>query len=553
VTDPPPAKVAPWLFATLLGGGILLRLIRYLWRDSLWGDEAMLATSIVSRSFQGLMRPLDYGQLAPVPFLWLERAAVALGGPNELALRAVPFLASCAFLLALAPFARETLTELETFVALGFAATSSILLRYAAELKPYAVDSLVSLLMLWAALRVARQPERRGPWIALAATVVGGCFVSAPAVFTCAAIAIGLGAGLARQGRPDRALAAVGIAGVGAVVAGAAYVAWYRGAASNPYMRDFWHAGLLRPGTPELLGRTWVGLEETAMPAVEWPVPVYLGWALLALIGLGAARLRRRWGGTPVLLFLLPVAIAFVASAAGRYPIAFRLMLFAVGPLLCLLAAGVVSAAGWVHEKVPSVRQAVLASAMLIPSTEIALRATAVHPRDEEMRPLVAALDARAKPGEPVYVFHRCIPAWAFYTTHWERPDTVRSRWMSAMSGPGGLAHENGATRGPRVAGEGSGLFRGYRGRSELLGVASGISGRHWLGYEPPVPDSGWSANEARRMRTAAVPTIWLVLVNDENRFEGDSLLAAVGRAGGVRQDSVVVPGGRAIRVRFGR
>ena len=43
----------------------------------------MLATSIVSRSFRGLLHPLDYGQLAPVPFLWLERAAVAVGGPDR--------------------------------------------------------------------------------------------------------------------------------------------------------------------------------------------------------------------------------------------------------------------------------------------------------------------------------------------------------------------------------------------------------------------------------------------------------------------------------------
>jgi len=551
VTQTRSDRIAPWLFATVLGGGLLLRLIRYLWRDSLWGDEAMLATSIVSRSFHGLLQPLDYGQLAPVPFLWLERVAVVVGGTSELALRAAPFLASCALLLVLIPFARETLTELETFVALGFAATSTSLLRYAAELKPYAVDALVSLLMIWAALRVVREPERRRWWIALGTVAAAGALVSTPAVFTCVAIGIALGAEFAQRGRLGRATAVAGVAGAGVLVSLAAYLSWYRGPASSSYVRDFWQAGMLRPGSPQLLHRTWAGLEETAMPALEWPVPLHLGWALIAVIALGAVQLRRRWGATPVLLFLLPVAVAFLASAAGRYPIALRLMLFAAGPLLCLLAAGVVSAAGWVHAKVPSVRQAVLAVAMLIPSTEIALRTIAVHPQDEEMRPLVAALASRAKAGEPVYVFHRCIPAWGFYTTDWERPDSARLRWMTAMASPGGLAHENGESRGPRPAGEGSGLFRGYRSRSELLGLASGISGRQWLGYEPPVPDSGWSANEAMRMRKAAAPTIWLVLVNDENRSEGDSLLSAVGRAGGIARDSVLVAGGRLLRVSF--
>jgi hypothetical protein len=476
---------------------------------------------------------------------------VVAGGTTELPLRAVPFLASCALLLAFIPFARETLTELETLVALGFAATSGSLLRYAAELKPYAGDALVSLLMIWSALRVVREPERRGSWVALAAAVVLGPFVSTPGVFTGVAIAIALGADFMRRGRLGRAVLAVGLAAAGGLLALAIYLAWYRGAASSSYMRDFWQASLLVPGTPGLLRRAWAGLEETAMPALEWPERLYLGWMLIALIALGAVRLARRGGATPVLLFLLPVAVAFAASAAGAYPIALRLMLFAAAPLICVLAVGVVSAAEQVHSRVHTVRSGVLAAAMLIPSTEIALRTIAVHPQDEEMRPLVEGLASQASPTEPVYVFHRGIPAWGFYTTDWAHPDTARHRWMTGLASPGGLAHENGATRGPRPAGEGSGLLRKDRGRTELLGVASGISGRQWLGYQPPVPDSGWSSNEAVRIRGAAAPGIWLVLVNADNRAEGDSLLAAVRLKGGVERDSVLVPGGKAVRVTF--
>ena len=64
-------------------------------------------------------------------------------------------------------------------------------------------------------------------------------------------------------------------------------------------------------------------------------------------------------------------------------------------------------------------------------------------------------------------------------------------------------------------------------------------------------PDPGWSANEASRIRAAAAPGIWLVLINASNRAEGDSLLAAVAREGGARRDSLIVPGGRAVRMTF--
>jgi hypothetical protein len=59
--------------------------------------------------FLGLARPLDYAQSAPVGFLWLERLAVVLGGVNELALRAVPFLAGVLLLVALWSLARRLL------------------------------------------------------------------------------------------------------------------------------------------------------------------------------------------------------------------------------------------------------------------------------------------------------------------------------------------------------------------------------------------------------------------------------------------------------------
>ena len=170
-----------------------------------------------------------------------------------------------------------------------------------------------------------------------------------------------------------------------------------------------------------------------------------------------------------MLLLVLPSGFAFLASAAGFYPVALRLMLFASPMVVCLLAAGVVRAADWAHAWVPKIRRDVLAVAMLIPSAEIALRTIMVHPRDEEMRPLVAALAARAG-REPVYVFHRCIPAWSFYTTDWTQPDTARTRWMAAEAGPGGPAHENGESRGPRPAGEGAGLARTYHGTARAAG-----------------------------------------------------------------------------------
>src|SRR6185295_12378688 len=73
--------------------GAALRLIAYLAARSLWLDEAMLANNIVGRTFGALLGPLAEAQSAPWLFLFGERAATVLAGPNELALRLLPLAA----------------------------------------------------------------------------------------------------------------------------------------------------------------------------------------------------------------------------------------------------------------------------------------------------------------------------------------------------------------------------------------------------------------------------------------------------------------------------
>ena len=61
-------------------------------------DEAMIALNIERRSYAELFGTLDFNQAAPLGFLWLEKAAVQLLGPSELALRLWPLLAGIAAL-----------------------------------------------------------------------------------------------------------------------------------------------------------------------------------------------------------------------------------------------------------------------------------------------------------------------------------------------------------------------------------------------------------------------------------------------------------------------
>ena len=65
----------------------------------LWEDEAFLCANFINRDFRGLLAPLDFQQVGPILFLWLELAVTRVLGYTELTLRLVPFLASIGSLL----------------------------------------------------------------------------------------------------------------------------------------------------------------------------------------------------------------------------------------------------------------------------------------------------------------------------------------------------------------------------------------------------------------------------------------------------------------------
>jgi len=131
----------------------------------------------------------------------------------------------------------------------------------------------------------------------------------------------------------------------------------------------------------------------------------------------------------------------------------------------------------------------------------------------EDVRPAVREFERRNAPGEPIYVFAASVPAWAFYTTDWSAPDTSRLARMARLASSGGPAFENAAPRGRAIRiGEGDSLAFPFRRGREIIGLYHGAQDRHATGLVQQVPDTNWTTNEARRIRNAATPTVWLLM-----------------------------------------
>ena len=174
--------------------GLFWRTVRYALAFPLWGDEAYVAVNLLTRDFAGLARPLSIFQIAPPGFLWAEWLAVhTLGQRANGPCGSFPYLAGVVSLLLFWRFCREVATRRTVLLAVGMLAASFYPVRHSTEVKPYAIDLLVSLVLLRQAGRSCETFGLTGRGWLCAVTIVG-VWCSYAAVFPAVGVALFLGA-----------------------------------------------------------------------------------------------------------------------------------------------------------------------------------------------------------------------------------------------------------------------------------------------------------------------------------------------------------------------
>jgi hypothetical protein len=316
----PEDRIQRWL-AIFMGLGIALRLIRCALNFPLWNDEGYLALNVLERDFAGLCRPLDYGQVCPLLFLWAEKAVSLAIGFSEWSLRLLPVVASIASLFLFRHVAGRLIKGVSLVLAVAILAIGYSPIRYAGEVKPYATDFLMALSLIALAVEWLRAPERTGFLWCLAALGPLAIGISNPAIFVAASVGLVLAIPVLETRSPS-AILALALFGLGTTASFLALLCWINGPQGDhvrSWMNVYW-AKAFPPRSPmSLLG--WLVSTHTSH-MFAYPAGGDHGSSTLTtcLVLTAVVAYLRRGSRTVLALLLTPFALGLIAAAMGRYP-----------------------------------------------------------------------------------------------------------------------------------------------------------------------------------------------------------------------------------------
>jgi len=452
VVDETGEPKARWTLLALavMAVGIAMRLWFYLYNRSMGRDESALALNIIRRSFAGLWKPLDNDQGAPIGFLMIEKLVITVLGNHEYSLRLVPVIASILALPLFYMLCREFLSQPFAVIALVFLAMNEKQYDYCADAKQYSVDVLLTVALLYLAVKAmgnplrGTAPSRRG-LIALAVTGALGIWFSHPAAFVLGAIGV-MAAMEWFNRRPRTGIRdPLGVALLWIASFGVNYLVALHRLSHSQFMQTFWaEADAFAPAPKSMQALIWYKENFFEM----FQSACSLGFeglsALVFVLGVGWLYRRRK---SAALALILPIVFALAGSVLHKYPFKERLILF-ICPLVAIFVG-----AGFVY-LFEGQRRAVGIVALLfllitpLNKTRGYVKKPWVH---NEMRNLVSLVGKNHHPDDQFYVYEFCYYPFEYYRDRFGLAQLPAIRGKQGINSVEGYKSEFAGFKGKRV------------------------------------------------------------------------------------------------------
>ena len=414
-----------WILLIFLAA-IVLRCIHYFGRSSMWLDELAAAFNVSERSFYQLAtESLDFNQVAPLGFLWLQKTATLLLGVNDHAYRFFPFVFSLLSLVLFLSICKNFLKGLPLLGAFTLFALSIAMVFYGGESKQYSGDVTAALFLVWSSLQLVKGKLKTSQlWV----LCIGGflfIFCSMPAVVLAPFV---LGMVFLQLIKKKTALSVRQFALVAASWAVACilltyYAKFVISTGTQEAMSEYWSRGFAPlSSVPDFL--LWIPfkLQKELSFSLAWfateelPQLKYISWALLLLSLPGIFYLRKQFGMATVLL-LAPVIVALVLAIFRALPFDGRVSIYATWPLLVTGMAGISAISKWVPKTVAPAISTSLTLLVSLPIGLLLILVPPLHPpyNSQSAQPVLKELKKQLQPDDILYVYFKSNYAIRFY------------------------------------------------------------------------------------------------------------------------------------------
>jgi hypothetical protein len=443
-----PSRAAAVVCYSVIATGIGLRLLQLLSDRGLSQDEAQLALNIMHRSVPGLFGQLDSQQAAPVGFLAVQKLVVWGLGSSEYALRLFPLVAGSLALVLTFLLAREVISPAAVPLATAFFAVSDPLINWTVYGKQYAVDVLVTVVVLWIGFRLSDRPDRLYVLVLYAGVGTVAVWLSHPSVFVLAGVSTALVAGSLMRKEWRRALV-VSLASISWLASlGVFALTLSRNlerlqTALSGTAGAFADSGghgvhSLRQGFGEFRYASGIPhfLQSGSLDAGQVIFLLAAAFCVVGVISLGRAHAEK------AVILVAPLGFMLIAWGLNKYPLLGRTQIFLVPNFVLLLAEGVIYAA--TRPQRASTRAASVVSAGVIGLALVAPTiGHAVHSRSfGDLKPVLDYLARNERQGDTLYVYYTAQDQFRYYLecgcAGADFEAARNSRFWPIRPGPGG-------------------------------------------------------------------------------------------------------------------
>lgn len=371
--------------------------------------------NIIERSYLELLEPMHSVQVAPIGFLWIQRALFDLLGPHDWVFRIFPLLIyivgsiTLYKLLHMLPLKKNVILVMASLFVF-----CQPLIYYASEIKQYGSDVAIAIILMYTILRAYRTKQQQ----LIILSVVGIMAITLSNVSVIILTVAGSYRWFQIYKKTENVVnVLITPIIVWLVTFGLYFFFFIHNHPTREFMASYWQSFAYMPLNP--FSREFVvfwaqtyefifGKILGANPKV--PVLHHL-FAIAWLIGVGTLIKRKQWGY--LYLLLGPFFIHILLSALQIYPFVWRVSLY-LQPFFALLCAiGFVSFTEFIISKIKLRR---LRVALIFPGLSLLLITLYTFPKDrEEFKESYEYMLLQKQPKDHLFINPGAYNTWLYY------------------------------------------------------------------------------------------------------------------------------------------